>query len=180
MGGQRRRACSWPVVPADTKPSPESISTPMKPSLSVSVPVSILMHASYPEHSATRSRENTCMALAAWFALYTNVASSLASRYFPLHTSLCDTMARHPRVPCSPMLNNNNNNNFQKRQTVSLGSISRDTTSIYSTIYIQPMRTDWYPIGMTSPRGNQDPLNLQSYSYALGSVLTRPSGSSRR
>ena len=39
---------------------------------------------------------------------------------------------------------------------------------------------DWLPIGGTSPRGKQDPLNLQSYSYPLSSVLTRPSGSSLR
>ena len=35
--------------------------------------------------------------------------------------------------------------------------------------------TDWYV-----PQGeNIDPLNLQSYSYPLSSVLTRPSGSSQ-
>ena len=39
---------------------------------------------------------------------------------------------------------------------------------------------DWLPIGGTSPRGKQDPLNLQSYNYPLSSVLTRPSGSSLR
>ena len=39
---------------------------------------------------------------------------------------------------------------------------------------------DWLPIGGTSPRGKQDPLNLQSHDCPLSSVLTRPSGSSLR
>ena len=34
------------------------------------------------------------------------------------------------------------------------------------------------PIGIASLRGKQDPLNLQSHDYPLGSVLTRPSESS--